>query len=216
MPFVCAPLSSDPQALSQMPFVSAPLSSDRQALIQMQWLSAEVAGNVPALKERCGWCVQCRSSSRKACLLVAAERVRAAAVAAGTSTWAPSWNPGSATKLRSASEHGRLGIVSLRLLQLEDQLQGLLDGPWEDFPWRKEWKRQVGKAHSISELRRPLREVRPSSDVHKAQVCRPPGHVRACPRFTTLEALVCGPDFVRGRGSSLLRTGLLVHLVGKP
>lgn len=146
-----------------LPMPRAPLALHPcfwQALSQMPRLSAEVTGHAQVLKEKCGWCVQCRASTRKACLLVAAERVRGAAVAASTSTWAPSWNPASDTRLRLSPEHARVGIVRLRILQLEELLQGLLDGPWEDFPWRREWKRQVRTAESIRQLRQPLQTVR--------------------------------------------------------
>ncbi|KAL3687008.1 hypothetical protein R1sor_013317 [Riccia sorocarpa] len=104
-----------------------------------------------APKEKCGWCINCRTTNRKGCLLTQVTG-QISGGAAGV--------PGGIKPVKGGGGH--YAAVAAYMLYMEEQLQGLLDGPWEAFGHRKLWRKRVEQGRSIEDVRRALLEMESS------------------------------------------------------
>lgn len=104
------------------------------------------AKDVP--KEKCGWCINCRSTGRRGCLLtqVAGQMAGGAALVVG-----------GIRPIKGGSGH--FPAVAAYILYMEENLHGLLMGPWEFAGHRKKWRKQVEQATSVKDIRLALLEV---------------------------------------------------------
>ncbi|KAL2628952.1 hypothetical protein R1flu_013638 [Riccia fluitans] len=104
-----------------------------------------------APKEKCGWCINCRTTNRKGCLLTQVTG-QISGGAAGV--------PGGIKPVKGAGGH--YAAVAAYMLYMEEQLQGLLAGPWEVVGYRKLWRKRVEMGRSIGDVRRALLEMESS------------------------------------------------------
>ncbi|KAJ7547702.1 hypothetical protein O6H91_08G099700 [Diphasiastrum complanatum] len=99
-------------------------------------------------KERCGWCFACQSPNRKTCFLnqVAKKLSAGAALILGG--------------IRSIKKgHDHLPAVASYMLYMEDNIHGLLVGPWEKTEQRRRWRKRVEQAASIHDIKAALLEM---------------------------------------------------------
>ncbi|KAH9315185.1 hypothetical protein KI387_023812 [Taxus chinensis] len=104
---------------------------------------------VEVQKEKCGWCLLCKSytSNIRGCLLHMASE-KAAGALGGAGDVCPSKNG-----------DGNFPEIVAYMLYMENQLYGLLDGPWENPSYRKIWHRYIEQASSIAEVKHSLLEL---------------------------------------------------------
>lgn len=101
-------------------------------------------------RERCGWCLSCRAAvlSKKGCLLNHA---------ALTATRG-------AMKILSSlrlvkNGEGHLSSIAVYVLYMEESLRGLVDGPFLNASYRRQWRHQLESASSCSLIKCLLLEV---------------------------------------------------------
>ncbi|CAM6112725.1 unnamed protein product [Calypogeia fissa] len=121
-----------------------------QASSPFFWPSVKKRGkDVP--KEKCGWCINCRLPVRRGCLLtqVVAQMAGGAALVVGG--------------IRSLKGGiGHFPAVAAYILYMEENLHGLLVGPWEYAGHRKKWRKQVEQAKSLNDVKRAVLEMESS------------------------------------------------------
>lgn len=99
-------------------------------------------------RERCGWCLTCKSpQSKKGCLLNAA----------ASNAIRGRLKKNSATHLKDG-ERNLYGIVTY-MLNLEESLHSLTCCPFRSLGYRKTWRKQVEMARTCSEMKSLLLEV---------------------------------------------------------
>ncbi|BBN07392.1 protein MpPTM1 [Marchantia polymorpha subsp. ruderalis] len=101
-----------------------------------------------APKEKCGWCVNCRTPNRKGCLLTQVTGQISGGAAGVSGGIKPIKGP-----------PGHYAAVAAYMLYMEETLHGLLDGPWEVAGYRKAWRKRVEQGMSIEDVRRALLEM---------------------------------------------------------
>jgi hypothetical protein len=102
------------------------------------------------IRERCGWCLSCKGSgpSKKVCML------NHAAICATKS----------AMKILSGlapvrSVEGISPTIATYVIYMEESLCGLIDGPFLSRNYRKQWREQVERATSFSNIKPLLLNV---------------------------------------------------------
>jgi len=95
-------------------------------------------------KEGCGWCFVCKSSpgSRSRCLL----NIAAGNIMTGAARMAGGLRP-------TKNGDGHFPAIVAYILYMEDQLHGLLEGPWENPCYRKHWRKSIEQASTVAEVK---------------------------------------------------------------
>ncbi|KAG6546832.1 hypothetical protein Mapa_011685 [Marchantia paleacea] len=101
-----------------------------------------------APKEKCGWCINCRTPNRKGCLLTQVTGQISGGAAGVSGGIKPIKGP-----------PGHYAAVAAYMLYMEETLHGLLGGPWEVAGYRKAWRKRVEQGISIEDVRRALLEM---------------------------------------------------------
>ncbi|MCO5600951.1 hypothetical protein L7F22_055068 [Adiantum nelumboides] len=101
-----------------------------------------------APKDRCGWCFSCTSCMKRGCLLNQA----ASQLAAGAARVSGGIRPGKYGP-------GHLPAVVGYILYMEEILQTFLTGPWENLTFRKQWRKKLEQALSISDIKASLLDL---------------------------------------------------------
>ncbi|KAG9443638.1 hypothetical protein H6P81_014978 [Aristolochia fimbriata] len=95
-----------------------------------------------AQRENCGWCFSCRTSADQNCLFNTNDNKVAEVSNTGV--------VGCQTK-RNKKAH--LSAVISHILSIEDRLNGLLCGPWENPNYSKVWRRSIVKSSNIASVK---------------------------------------------------------------
>ncbi|GAB2233927.1 hypothetical protein Drorol1_Dr00003157 [Drosera rotundifolia] len=99
-------------------------------------------------RERCSWCLNCQSTTKKACLLNAA----ALNATRGATKII------SKLSLTKNVESGLYGI-GMYVLYMEEALHGLVAGPFLDASHRQQWRKQVAQIANCYEIKSLLLEL---------------------------------------------------------
>jgi hypothetical protein len=101
--------------------------------------------SVELLKEKCGWCNSCQISSGVDCIF----RITDVKCTEGTKPHA--------FGLEAEKNKGSHIILAMHnILSMEERLNGLLSGPWQNPQYRIYWRKEVLKASDVSSLKQPL------------------------------------------------------------
>lgn len=119
-----------------------------QAPAQFYWPQSRKKA-VESRKERCGWCIPCRSNSRRGCLL----NIAAGNLSAGVALVAGGLRP-----TKSGQNH--LPALAAYVLYMEESLDGLLTGPWESSEYRRQWRKRIELAESWNTVKVAVLQVR--------------------------------------------------------
>ncbi|KAF3794718.1 DDT domain-containing protein [Nymphaea thermarum] len=97
------------------------------------------------VQEKCGWCFTCRNPSDKDCLLRMTDKNFEVVSEKKT------------VGLRSKKNRkSHLTSIVLYILSIEERLNGLLSGPWQNPQYRKHWRKNLLKASTITAVKRQL------------------------------------------------------------
>lgn len=133
--------------LSADDIMSAQLRAIYKKSINQYW-SAVQRLPVNAQKEVCGWCFACKNPGEQECLL----RVIENKMLVGSRN---------RTLNLHSKDNRKSHIVSAihHVLQIEDNVHGLLSGPWHNPYHKKRWRKNVLKAVDVMSLKYPLLTV---------------------------------------------------------
>lgn len=146
-------LASQPQASSShRKFMSANYSLQAKAFSlaakRFYWPNYEKK-LVEVSRERCGWCLSCKSSinSKRGCLLNAAasNAIKGAAKIL-------------ASLRQSKNVDGTLASIATYVMFMEESLCGLTVGPFQNASYRTDWCKQVEEAATLGEIKASLLE----------------------------------------------------------
>lgn len=124
--------------------MSSQLSIISKNVLSFDW-SVFQKLSLDAHKERCGWCFSCQSSDNKDCLLYIIEN---------KFLESPEYLSVGLCTMDNKKNH--MDSVVHSCLVIEDNLQGLLSGPWEDPCYRKHWRKCILEASNIESIKKLL------------------------------------------------------------
>ncbi|KAJ7964054.1 DDT domain-containing protein PTM-like [Quillaja saponaria] len=131
--------------MSEEDIISAQAKAILKKSTKFCWPSFQYL-NVDALKEKCGWCLSCKVPSKdRDCLFN---------TVAGP-VWETSNSDFIGLQCKSKCK-GHLTDVICHILSLEDQLSGLLLGPWLNSNHTKLWRKSLLKASDMASVKQLL------------------------------------------------------------
>ncbi|TKW36321.1 hypothetical protein SEVIR_2G433200v4 [Setaria viridis] len=101
--------------------------------------------SVELLKEKCGWCNSCQISGGVDCIF----RVTDVKCMEGT-------KPHALGVEAEKNMESHIILAMHNILSIEERLNGLLTGPWQNPQYRIYWRKEVLKAADVSSLKQPL------------------------------------------------------------
>ena len=104
--------------------------------------------SVELLKEKCGWCNSCQISGGIDCIFRVTE---------GKCTESP--KPCAVGILSEKNKESHIVLATHNILSIEERLNGLLSGPWQNPQYSIYWRKAVLMASDVSSLKQPLLRV---------------------------------------------------------
>ncbi|CAN6212619.1 unnamed protein product [Urochloa humidicola] len=101
--------------------------------------------SVELLKEKCGWCNSCQISGGVDCIF----RVTDVKCMEGP-------KPHASGLAAEKNMESHIILAMHNILSIEERLNGLLTGPWQNPQYRIDWRKAVLKASDVSSLKQPL------------------------------------------------------------
>lgn len=101
--------------------------------------------SVELLKEKCGWCNSCQISGGSDCIF----RVKCM----------ESPKPQGVRLLSEKNKESHIVLARHNMLSIEERLNGLLSGPWQNPQYSIYWRKAVQMASDLSSLKQPLLTV---------------------------------------------------------
>ncbi|PNT74608.1 hypothetical protein BRADI_1g18770v3 [Brachypodium distachyon] len=96
--------------------------------------------SVELLKEKCGWCNSCQISSGTDCIFRVVDGLK----------------PCNLGLLSEKNKESHIVLAMHNILSIEERLNGLLSGPWQNPQYSIYWRKAVLRASDLSSLKQPL------------------------------------------------------------
>ncbi|CAN6444145.1 unnamed protein product [Victoria cruziana] len=123
-----------------MPLLKAFSSASRM----FTWPNVERKA-VGLVQEKCGWCFTCKNPTDKDCLLRMTDK---------NFEVVSEKKPVGLRSKKNRKSH--LTSIVLYILSIEERLNGLLSGPWQNPQYRKEWRKNLLKSSTIAAVKHQL------------------------------------------------------------